>query len=65
MKKIFEGGSSVKKGEKLVGYDIEYIKKKAKSHKTPVLISNMDMVESIERDEWAGKTWGPFNACQA
>ena len=50
-KKILEIESSVKKGEKLVSYNLEYIKKKAKSHKTPILISNMDMVESIEKME--------------
>lgn len=39
---------AVKRGDQLVKYDLEYIKKQAKSHKTPVIISSMDMVEKIE-----------------
>jgi glucose-specific phosphotransferase system IIA component len=39
----------VKKGQDLIKYDLEYIKKNAKSHRTPVIISSMDMVESIEK----------------
>ena len=45
--KVAEG--AVKKGEMLIKYDLEYIKQNAKSHKTPVIISSMDMVESIEK----------------
>lgn len=41
-----EGG--VKKGDKLVEYDLELVKSKAPSVKTPIIITNMDMVESIE-----------------
>lgn len=39
----------VKKGDILIKYDLEYIKQNAKSHKTPVIISSMEMVESIEK----------------
>lgn len=41
-----EGG--VKKGDKLVEYDLDLVKSKAPSVKTPIIITNMDMVESIE-----------------
>lgn len=41
-----EGG--VKKGDKLVEYDLDLIKSKAPSVKTPIIITNMDIVESIE-----------------
>lgn len=41
-----EGG--VKKGDKLVEYDLELVKSKAPSVKTPIIITNMDAVESIE-----------------
>ncbi len=43
---ISEG--SVKKGENLVKYDLDYIKNQAKSHRTPVIISSMELVEKIE-----------------
>lgn len=41
-----EGG--VKKGDKLVEYDLDLVKSKAPSVKTPIIITNMDAVESIE-----------------
>jgi glucose-specific phosphotransferase system IIA component len=40
---------SAKTGDKLVKYDLEYLKTNAKSVKTPVIISNMELVEEIER----------------
>ena len=40
---------SVKKGDRLIKYDLDYIVQNAKSHKTPVIISSMEMVESIEK----------------
>ncbi len=47
--RIAEDGQSVKKGDPLVKFDLEYIKANAKSHKTPVIISNMDVVEELIR----------------
>ncbi len=47
--RLVEDGQSVKKGDALIKFDLEYIKEHAKSHKTPVIISNMDEVEKIER----------------
>lgn len=39
---------SVKKGDKLIEYDLQYIKDNAKSTKTPIIITSMDMVDTIE-----------------
>lgn len=39
---------TVKVGDKLVEYDLAFIKEKAPSVKTPVIINNMDAVEKIE-----------------
>ena len=39
---------SVKVGDKLVEYDLDFIKDKVPSVKTPVIINNMDAVEKIE-----------------
>ncbi len=47
---------TVKKGEKLVRYDLEFLEKNAKSVKTPVIVSNMDMVEEIEKKSGKVKT---------
>ncbi|MCJ8343773.1 MAG: PTS glucose transporter subunit IIA [Cetobacterium sp.] len=46
--RIAEPGSTVKVGDELVKYNLEYIRENAKSVKTPVIISNMDMVEKLE-----------------
>lgn len=45
--RLVEDGQSVKKGDALVKFDLEYIKAHAKSHKTPVIISNMDVVAEL------------------
>lgn len=45
----------VKAGEKLMTFDIELIKKKAKSAMIPMLITNMDKVEGIEFKYIIGK----------
>jgi len=45
--RLVEDGQSVKKGDALVRFDLEYIKTHAKSEKTPVIISNMDVVEDL------------------
>jgi len=46
--RIAEAGTNVKPGDELVKYDLEYIKANAKSVKTPVIINNMDDVETLE-----------------
>ncbi|WP_300358881.1 PTS glucose transporter subunit IIA [Fusobacterium sp.] len=40
--------SSAKKGDKLIEYDLEFIKNNAKSTKTPIIITSMDMVDTLE-----------------
>lgn len=45
--RVAEAGNA-KKGDKLIEYDLEFIKNNAKSTKTPVIITSMDMVEVIE-----------------
>lgn len=45
--KVAENGG-VKKGMELVKYDLDFIKSKGYSTKTPIIITNMDVVESIE-----------------
>jgi PTS system glucose-specific IIA component len=42
------GAGDVKKGDELVKYDLDFIKKNAKSAKTPVIISNMDDVAELK-----------------
>lgn len=46
--RVAEPGTTVKVGDELVKYDLNYIKEHAKSVKTPIIISNMDMVETLE-----------------
>ena len=41
--RVADAGSA-KKGDKLVEYDLEFIKNNAKSTKTPIIITSMDMV---------------------
>lgn len=38
----------VKKGTKLIEYDLDFVKKNAKSTKTPIIITSMDKVDKIE-----------------
>lgn len=45
--RTFDGDTS-KVGDKLVDYDLAYLKEHAKSVKTPVIINNMDLVEALE-----------------
>lgn len=42
-----EIGDKVKAGQKLISFDIELIKEKAKSIITPMVITNMDIVEDF------------------
>lgn len=46
---LVENESPVKQGDELVKFDYDFINKNAKSVRTPVLIANMEVVESIER----------------
>lgn len=41
-------GDKVKAGDKLITFDLELVKSKAKSPITPMVITNMDLIESIE-----------------
>jgi len=54
--RIVEDGTKVKKGEDLVKFDLEFIKNNAKSVITPVIISNMDEAEILERANGTIKT---------
>ncbi|SKA79171.1 PTS system IIA component, Glc family [Caloramator quimbayensis] len=42
-------GDKVKAGDKLISFDLELVKSRAKSPITPMVITNMDFVESIEQ----------------
>ena len=44
-------GDHVKKGQKLIEFDIKYIKSKGKEATTPVVITNMDIVKSLEKSQ--------------
>ncbi|MGL5050337.1 MAG: PTS sugar transporter subunit IIA [Fusobacteriaceae bacterium] len=46
--RVAEAGSTVKVGDELVKYDLEFLKANALSVKTPIIINNMDIVEKIE-----------------
>ncbi|MFJ8528778.1 PTS glucose transporter subunit IIA [Bacillus sp. NPDC094106] len=41
-------GQAVKKGDKLISFDLELIREKAKSTITPIVITNTDAAESID-----------------
>ncbi|WP_226037757.1 PTS sugar transporter subunit IIA [Aquibacillus saliphilus] len=46
-----KAGDKVKRGDKLVSFDLETIKEKATSTISPLIITNMDeVVESVEKD---------------
>ena len=44
-------GDHVKKGQKLIEFDIDYIKSKGKEATTPIVITNMDIVKSLEKSQ--------------
>lgn len=46
-RKVAEDGE-IKKGDKLIEYNLDFIKENAKSTRTPVIIANMDIVETLE-----------------
>jgi glucose-specific phosphotransferase system IIA component len=54
---VIKLGDKVKKGDLLVNFDIETIKKSGKSPITPVIITNMDKVEEINI-EYGDKEFG-------
>ena len=41
-------GDKVKAGEKLLEFDLDLVKQKAKSHITPVVITNMDNISNFK-----------------
>ncbi|HZG61793.1 MAG TPA: PTS glucose transporter subunit IIA [Anoxybacillus sp.] len=43
-------GDKVKVGDRLITFDLEFIKEKAASSITPIVITNMDIVQSIEKN---------------
>ncbi len=47
LKRLTES-ETIKKGEKLIEYDLAYLKENAPSVKTPIIVTSMDMVEKIE-----------------
>lgn len=42
-------GDHVKKGQKLIEFDVDYIKSKGKEATTPIVITNMDIVKSLDK----------------
>lgn len=44
-------GDHVKKGQKLIEFDIDYIKSKGKEITTPIVITNMDQVKSLDKSD--------------
>ncbi|HSH34820.1 PTS glucose transporter subunit IIA [Schnuerera sp.] len=49
-KRMIEKDSKVKKGDILMEFDIELIKEKGKSPITPVIITNMDKVNKMDKN---------------
>lgn len=47
--RIAQEGQSVKRGDTVIEFDLELLESKAKSVLTPVVISNMDEISSIEK----------------
>jgi PTS system glucose-specific IIA component len=47
-------GDKVKTGQLLLTFDLELVKTKAKSTVSPIVISNMEMVEQIEKNGLSG-----------
>ncbi|TDT70560.1 PTS system IIA component (Glc family) [Hypnocyclicus thermotrophus] len=46
-KLVLKDEGSVKKGEKLIAYDLNFIKNKAKSIISPIVVSSMDEIDEI------------------
>ncbi|MCT4509451.1 MAG: PTS glucose transporter subunit IIA [Tepidibacter sp.] len=49
-KRILEAGTWVKKGDAIVEVDLEYIKNNGKDTITPIIITNMDKIESMHKN---------------
>ena len=47
--RVAQEGQSVKRGDTVIEFDLELLEAKAKSVLTPVVISNMDEISSIEK----------------
>ncbi|QXM06265.1 PTS sugar transporter subunit IIA [Crassaminicella indica] len=47
--RLVEVGTDVKKGTAIIEVDLDYIEKSGKDTITPIVITNMDKVESIEK----------------
>lgn len=45
---LVNAGDLVKKGDKLITFDLEMIRSRAKSILTPMIITNMDIVDNVE-----------------
>lgn len=51
-------GDKVKKGDKLISFDLNLIREKAKSTITPIIITNSDAVDKIEKSNVSGLVKG-------
>jgi PTS system glucose-specific IIA component len=51
---LISEGDKVKTGQLLLNFDLELVKTKAKSTVSPIVISNMEMVEQIEKNGLSG-----------
>ncbi len=50
-KSFVSGGDKIKKGDKLLEFDLEYIIKNAKSVISPIIITNMEVVHSLSTNK--------------
>jgi len=50
-------GDKVKTGQLLITFDLENVRKKAKSAITPIVITNMEEIESIEKLDGQQEEW--------
>ncbi|UCZ55276.1 PTS glucose transporter subunit IIA [Bacillus shivajii] len=57
-KAFVEQGDKVAKGDKLIEFDMSLVEEKAESTITPVIITNGDAVESVEKEEGTDATAG-------
>lgn len=48
-KSFVKEGEEVKKGQKLIEFDIDFIKSRGKDTVSPVIVANMDEIKSIEK----------------
>lgn len=50
--RVAQEGQAVKRGDTVIEFDLELLESKAKSVLTPVVISNMDEISSMEKKIW-------------